>query len=599
MAKVTNFRVKYKLDTIDASTDVDTLTAVGQRNSISDIYGLYTERYDEPKFITTEKNFTVLDGTYSTEDFTKTGFVSNAKGTSDGSFNPHPAITFDFVHRHKSYAITLYCIEDSPVEAILTWWSVSDDPNADPVKLDSITAILDPNKRINTIIHPVIGYNRFKIEFVRSLPDRYININRIEFGTTMHWDESVIKDGTLVKGLSRDGSRLSNDTLTFSIVDNSYDINLANPNGVHTMFQRDQAIVAYEDLDNETLQLGNYFLDSFTAEGNKATIVAVSYIGVLDRYKFIASGMYNATPASTVIAEIFTAAGISSDKYDIHEDIASIPLTGTITPCTCKEAIQKVMFACHATIDSTNPNNIKISPYSTIISTLIYRENKTKTKVSEIEAVSQVRLTYRTYIQSSEETEVFTDDYPAGSTQTVYFDNPYYSVRIQTGASFVSRTTYSITFTVDSSQADTVSVTVMGYPYEIVERTMAKSTQTRIDTTNIIEFDTDLCTTSAAKTLLDKLAEYYGNSLRIEVQHYANDDTMNTIASIQNQTVGLDNYIGVFEERTFNLTGGFLDSCKLRGYYDTSDRNVYTGDDDAHGASSAYEIFTGDSIGIL
>lgn len=587
MANITNFNVKYKLDTIDASIDMNTVTATGYRASLSDLDEVYLDMYDEDKFITKEHNHVVLDGSFSMDEFEGTGFFSNVKSDSNGEFTTNPSMTFTFNNRHKSFAITLYCIEDSPVEAILEWYSGT-------LRLDAKTATLDPNKRINTIIHPVMGYNKLVITFTKALPDRYIKVNRVEFGTTMRWDETIIKDGTLVKSISQDGSQMGIDTLTFSIVDNSYDINLANPNGIHTLFQRDQAITAYEELDGTTLSLGEYFLDSFTAEGNMAKIVAVSYLGVLSRFKFVASGVYNNVTASTVIAEIFTAAGIPSSKYQIDSDIGNIRLTGTIKPCTCKEAMQQVMFACHGTIDSTNPERIKISPHSNVVSTLIYRENKTKTKVAEVEAVSQVRLTYRTYTQGSEETEIFTDDYPSGSTQTIYFDQPYTDIRIQSGADFVSSTAYSITFTVYN---DSTSVTVMGTPYTVLERTISKNTQTRIDTNNIVEFDTDLCTTSTAKSLLDKLSDFYGNALRIEIQHYANDATMNTIASIQNQTVGLDNYIGIFEERTFNLTGGFLDSCKLRGYYDTSDKNYYTGDDRTE--NSAYELFTGDIVPIL
>lgn len=587
MANNTNFNVKYELDTIDAKVDVDTLTAQGQRADISQLDDVYWIDWETEKFVTQEHNYTVLDGSFSLQDFEHISYISNTKSRANGTFAVTPRLDFQFHNYHKSFAITLYCIEDAPVEARIIWYR-------NTLKVDAITATLDPNKRINSIVHPISGYDRCVIEITKALPDRYAKIDYIEFGTTMRWDETVIKDGTLVKGLSRDGSQLSIDTLRFSIVDNSYNINLANPNGTHTLFQRDQKIVAYEDLDGETLVLGNYFLDSFTAEGNKATIVAISYIGVLNRFNFVASAMYNNTLASDVIAEIFTAAGIQSSQYEIDNAIGNIRLTGTIKPCTCKEAMQKVMFACHATIDSTNPEKIKISPFSTVVGESIRRADKTKTKVSEVEAVSQVRLTYRTYTQSAEETEIFTDDYPSGSTQTVYFDNPYYSVRIQEGATFVSRTAYSITFTVDSNST---SVTVMGYPYNVVERTIAKATQTKIDTNNVLEFDTDLCSTGQATTLIDKLSEYYGNALRIEIQHYANDATMNTIASIENQTIGLDNYIGVFEERTFNLTGGFLDTCKLRGYYDTSDKNYYTGDDRVTG--SAYEIFTGDIVGIL
>lgn len=593
MADITNFRVKYELDTIDASNDIETLTSVGERAALSDLDNIYTKIYDEDKFVTKEHNHTVLDGSFSTEEFEGTGFFSNAKSNSQGEFATTPSLDFVFRNRHKSYALTICCVEDSPVKVRVEWYRGT-------LKVDAITSELDPNERINTIIQPVNGYDRVHIDFLKALPDRYIKINYIEFGTTMHWDQTIIKDGTLVKGLSRDGSVMSVNTLTFSIVDNSYDMNLMNPNGIHTLFQRDQAMVAYEDIKNEgdedftTLYLGDFFLTNYTAEGNMAKIVAVSYMGVLERFQFIASGIYNGIKASVVMGDIFAAAGISSSQYYISPLIGDKLLYGTIKPCNCKEALRQVLFATHATIDTSNPDHITISPYDTVVSNRIERKDKTSTKVTQIEAVDQVRLKYNTYTTGETETEIFTDDYPSGSTQTVYFDSPYSNIRIQSGADFVSSTAYSITFTVYSNST---SVTVMGVPYEVLEREIVKGVSNNLGTNNIVSFSTDLCSTATARTLLNNLSEYYGNTLQIEIQHYANETKMNTVTSVENQVPGLDNYTGFFEERTFNLTGGFLCSAKLRGYYDESDKNYYTGDDRIE--NSAYELFTGDDVPIL
>lgn len=593
MADITNFRVKYELDTIDASVDVDTLTAVGERAALSDLDDVYIKFYDEDKFITKEHNHTVLDGSFSTAEFDGTGYFSNVKSNSQGEFSTTPSLDFVFYNRHKSYALTFCCIEDSPVKVRIIWYRGT-------LKVDAITSKLDPNERLNTVIHPVSGYDRVHIDFLKALPDRYIKINYIEFGTTMHWDQTIIKDGTLTKGLSRDGSIMSVNTLTFSIVDNSYDMNLMNPNGIHTLFQRDQAIVAYEDIKQEgeknftTLYLGDFFLSKYTAEGNMAKIVAVSYMGVLERFQFIASGIYNGVKASVVMGDIFTAAGIPSSQYNITASIGDKLLYGTIKPCNCKEALRQVLFATHATIDTSNPDHIAISPYDTVVSTRIERKDKVSTKVTQIEAVDQVRLKYNTYIAGSTESEIFTDDYPSGSTQTVYFDQPYSGIRIQSGADFVSSTAYSVTFTVYNNAT---SVTVMGIPYEVVEREIVKGVSNNISANNIVSFSTDLCSTTTATALLNNLSEYYGNTLQIEIQHYANETKMNTVTAIENQVPGLDNYTGLFEERNFNLTGGFLCTAKLRGYYDESDKNYYTGNDnDEH---SAYEIFAGDSVPIL
>lgn len=589
MANNTWFRVKYELDTEDAKTDVSDISATGYDPNYSNIDNVYYDNENTERFVTQEHNYTVLDGSYSLEEFGrstpgKISFLSNIMSDSSGEFSPlfTPMIDIRFYHEHKSYAMTFYFIEDAPLEAEIEWWR-------NDIKIISKKATFDPNKRIQEVIEPISGFTRCKITFTKALPNRYIKLDFIEFGTTMHWDETIIKDGTLVKGLSRDGSQFSVDTLSFTIVDDSKKLNLANPRGIHTMFQRDQAITAYEDLDGLSLHLGKYFLDSFTTEGNIAKINAISYIGVLKRFNYNGSDILNGVAASTIIGDIFTAAGIPSSNYQIDQETASHLLYGTIRPCTCAEALQKVLFACHSTIDSTNPVKIQISKFATTVGSRIERKDKTRTKVSEIEAVDLVRLKYTTFVQGAEETEIFSDDYPSGSIQTVYFSDPYYNIRVASGADFISNTKYSITFQVYSNST---TVVVMGRPYTPVERTISKHANNKIKSNNIVDFSTELCSSATAKALLDKLAEYYGNSLRIEVQHYSNDDIMNTVTSIENQIPGLDNYVGIAEERSFNLTGGFLDSAKFRGYYDASDKEYYTSHDLPN--KSTIELYAGD-----
>lgn len=585
MAEYTKFYVDYALDNNDAQTDA-TISATEYKagSQLSDLpFGT-----NYVKSISKEHNYTVLDGSYSDEPV-GIAFMSDDKSTSAGTFLINPTITTTFTQQHTSFILTLQFVEDAPTEIEVSWYLGS-------ALIYSLTETTSGNETTIEIQKAIEAYNKVVIVFKKALPNRYIKLNRIEFGTTMHWDETIVKSATLVKGLNRISAMLSIDTLTFDLVDTSYSMNFANPKGIHTLFKRDQAMYPVEVLDGKTVPLGKFFLNTFTTKGNIGTISAYSYMGILDRIPFTTGTMYNGVAAGTVLASIFTAAGIDSSEYQIDNVTSAQLLYGTIKPTTCRDALRQVLFACNSIINTSDAQKIIISKFSSNVKNDIVRANKSSTNVSSIEYVSGVKLSYTTYQLSGNTTEIAKEVYAQG-THTVQFNAPYANISVTNGT-LISSTTYSVTFTADG----TSEVTISGYTYEATVKFIDLEKETHYgQVRNIKEYNTTLCNSETAKTLANTLLAYHSSTLQLQIQHYADDIDMDYSRFIENPVAELDGFVAMFESRTIDLTGGFFDSAKLIGKYDVSDRFYFAGKDHTYetGKESIVDIYAGEDIGTV
>lgn len=585
MAEYTKFYVDYALDNNDAQTDA-TMSATGYKagSQLSDLpFGT-----NYVKSISKEHNYTVLDGSYSDEPG-GIAFMSDDKSNSAGTFLVNPTITAMFTNQHTSFVLTLLFVEDAPTEIEVSWYLGS-------ALIYSLTQTTSGNETTIEIQKAIEAYNKVVIEFKKALPNRYVKLNRIEFGTTMHWDETIVKSATLVKGLDRVSDMLSIDTLNFELVDTSNTMNFGNPKGIHTLFQRDQAMYPVEVLDGKTLPLGKFFLDTFTTEGNVGTISAYSYMGRLDKIPFNDGTMYNGVAAGVVLASIFTAAGINNTDYQIDNVTSGQLLYGTIKPTTCRDALRQVLFACNSIINTSNEQKIVVSKFSSDVKNDILRKNKASTSVKSTEFVSGVKISYATYQLSSELGQIASDVYEQG-THTIQLGSPYANISV-TGGTLVSSTTYSVTFTADG----TSTVVVEGYPYDEIEKIVSVEKEVRSgQIKNVVEYNTTLCNSEMAKTLANSLLAYHSSTLELQIQHYADDVDMDYSRYVENPVAELDGFVAMFKSRTIDLTGGFFDSATMIGKFDVSDRYYFAGKNHVYeqGKESIVDIYAGEDIGTV
>lgn len=583
----TNFKVDYALDNNDAQDDA-TMSGTGY-NSFSDISRL-PEGTECPQFVTQEHNYMVLDGSIS-EEYDDIGFMSEEMSDENGQFQNNPTIVAEFEGQHTSYILTFNFVEDSPTKAIITWYLGG-------VQIYAMTQEWSGNETICTVQHAIEAYDKITVEFIETLPYRYVKLNRLEFGTTMHWDETIVKSATMVKGCDRLSDMLSVDTLTFDLVDTTNSMNFGNPMGIHTLFKRNQAmypveIVQEEGKEPQTIPLGKFYLSSFTTEGNVGKIQAYSYLGVMDKIYYPGSYLYAPNTADYALKKIFVCAGLTEDDYTVDPETASQTIVGLIKPTTCRDALRQVLFACNSAVDTSNSGKIRIYKYSNAISVGLTRQNKISTKVSSIEKVTGIKLHYTTYTEVGERQEIFRQTYNAG-IYTITFNKIYGNIGISNArrAGIIAATSVTFEVLYDDSE-----VVIIAQEYQEVSKLIELNNELKQgDVENIKEFSTTLCDDELAPVLAQKILDFYTmNNLSLQVQHYAQEISMDDLRLVENPNQELDGFVSMFTQRTFDLTGGFVDSAQMVGKYDTANRYYFTGRNLNANPGSTVEIYAGES----
>jgi len=573
--RFTDFNLRYDLIDLSALEDVDFISS--QNKSFADLDNLKSA-VEFPDYLTWEHNHNILDGsmehfqqsTYTTNNI---GFFSTDKSDVEGGFTVNPKLVLAFSDTHTSIGLTLYFVSDPPLKLSITWYNGQDIILSEEFSVSSKVFFVDKSIKM---------YNRVEIEFTEAVPDRYIKLYYILFGKQFDWDETIIKSGKLVQEVNMLADKLSINTLTFSIIDAENTMNFGNNANIIDYFTRLQPMYPKITINDNTIPLGNYYLEKVEVENNIASVTAFSSMGLLDTVDFNDGDIYNGTLAGVVLEDIFELAGITS--YYIDSATYNVPLYGTIKPCTCREALQKVLFVCGAIV-RTNSNEYQmiVEQPTTSLSTKITREYKINTKVSDAEYVTGVKLGYTVFELSDTADKISTDTYDEG-THLIIFSQPYKDVYLDDNSITVTKTsTYYIEFVLESR----TTVTIYGKSYTATTNDITATRQIIKPGAikNVKSFSTELCDYLRASQLAYRLLNYYvSSSLDISIKTIASDNTMTGKQIVYNNIAELSNYVGRYSSRVFDLTGGFIDDSKLVGYYASSGSDEYY--------TSSSELFT-------
>lgn len=560
--RYTEFHVTYDMSDITALKDSTPTT--DDNKSFADISKIKSI-IETPGQMTLEHNYCVLDG--SQEEFddipTTLAFFTSQMSDENGEFDDIPTIDVSFTEMHSSAGLTVNFIDDYPLQMRATWYQ-------DNIVIYSDIYDIDANNYI--IKKPVLNYNALKFEFLKALPYRYVKINFIRYGILINWTENELKEGNVLFESDLISNMLSNNTLSFQVVDTEDTTNPGNVTGLHNYFQKTQIMYPYEIVNGNRINLGKFFLKDYSYSKNLCKINAVSYMGLFETTQYINGGVYYGTKAGIILDDIFSVLEI--EDYTIDDDTYNTLLYGALPPTNCKQALQQILFACNSIIDTTNLLNIRILKGAESIAGTISKNLKFSTKVKKLDYVSGVSIKYKNYALNDTDAkkEVVKDPYNAG-TYTVSFSEPHSDYEITNGTIEDSSSFY-VTFTVDS---DNTEVVIVAYGYDTVdnEETVNRPYIEGGEGENIKSFNTTLCNATTAKNLAKKLLTYYENRLEIEVKHLIHSANMNEKWIIQNSTSNMENYIGLFTRRSINLTGGFIDNAKFVGFFDTIDYNYF------------------------
>ena len=502
-------------------------------------------------------------------------YFNNTLSDEEGIYETNPKVTIDFTTEHASLAFIMQFIDDHPLEAKLTFYNLADEVIV--VHVVSITS--------NRVLIPqdVFGYSKIVIEFTKTLPSHYIKFKSFFFGIVLTWNETNVKEATVVQEIDRISKNISIDTLSFKVIDIKSELNLGNLQGIHRYFQKNQYMLPYEIIQDmkdgipvgepRKVKLGKYYLRTFSESANLGKMTAQSYISIMDDNMFYEGEMYNGKLAGEVIEQIFEVLGYT--EYVIDNETYNQRLYGTITPKSCRKALQEVLFACNSVINAHDIDNIIIEKTSHIKRPDIPKNKKFSTSVTKNAYTYGVEVKYTSYTQEEQTRELIKATYTAG-TYEVQLNEPYTGITVE-GATLVEAHTYHITFRV----ATETEVTIRGYAYRKVQNTV-NALQSKLlagEEQKLTTYTTSLCNRVTAQELAQKLLEYSNLNLTVKMKWLADNNDMNDFHVVENPNENFNDYLGVFIKRTLDLTGGFIDTATMAGKSIEDDYYKYTRED--------------------
>ena len=570
----TSFEVIYDLKDTTALQDSTPSTMDNQDFAVENLLKDNTAFHD---YGTLEQDYFLLDGTLPELPDEPEGipFWSSELSDSEGNFLNNPLLTILFSENHTSTGLTFRFVGDLPLQMQIRWYGLG----GDMISLKSF----QPDSHDYYARNLVENYGKLEIEFQKAKPYRYVKLWGIDYGVVVTWDEDDIKAASLVEETDPISNTLKINKLTFQFVDRANEFNLANSEGLHKALQKKQHIEPYEIVDGERMYLGRYFLTTPSSDKSIAKMEATDYIGLLDDTDFKDGRVYNGEPAGNVLADIFAGTDI---PFEVAEDVAATPLHGWLKIQTRRKALREVLFACGAVAETARRDNVWIYKPSRLIQSDIPRSRKFSTATKQDTYISEVSIKFTEYTEGAEEKELVKETtYPAGVNE-VKFNSPVSDLRISSGEVVEARTNY-IVFRLPEEAA----VAIYGKQYSKQDITVSSDVgQLKAgENPKAKSFSGTLFNYSQAKVISQAILDYYQLSLILNIKYLAGRERPGQWAAVENTLEGRGGYAAGLESIKTDLTGGYISTAQLRGYYRYVSEYYYTGT----------ELYTGEDMGVL
>lgn len=558
----TYFEVIYDLKDTTALQDSVPSTMDNQNFAVE---SLLRDNTAFSNYGTLEQDYFLLDGTMPELPDNPEGipFWSSELSDSEGNFQSNPVLIILFSENHTSTGLTFHFVGEVPLQMQIRWYDLT----GNMIALKSF----QPDMADYYARNLVENYGRLEIEFRKTKPYRYVKLWGIDYGVVVTWDEDDIKTASLVEETDPISNTLKINKLTFQFIDRENEFNLANSEGLHKALQKKQHIEPYEIVDGERLFLGRYFLTTPGSEKSLAKMEATDYIGLLDDTDFKGGRVYNGEPAGNVLADIFEGTVI---PYEVAEDVAETPLYGWLKIQTRRKALREVLFACGAVAETARRDNVWIYKPSRLIQSDIPRSRKFSTTTKQDTYISEVSIKYSEYTEGAEEKELVKQSiYPAGLNE-VKFSSPVSDLRISVGEIVEAKTNY-IVFRLPEEAA----VTIYGRQYSKQDITVTSAVQQLRAGENpkAKSFTGTLFNYSQAKIISQAILDYYQLSLILNIRYLAAQQRPGQWVSVENTLVGRGGYAAGLESIKTDLTGGYISTAQLRGYYKYTSEFYYAG----------------------
>lgn len=557
---------KASVKFIDVTALEDSSVSVSTPQNFAILSLFKKEQETSPKsYGTLELNQFILDGSREILEQTNEdiAFWSEEISGEECTFATNPVFTADFSNLHTSAGITLYFADDYPEEILVRYYG------SDNILLKSYSFY--PDSLIYTCYGKAEDYKKIEIEFVRTrLPNRYIKLQYVLYGIYIRWEDSKISSASIHEEIDETGNTLAINTATIEIIDENGDFDVANENGLWKFVQETQEVNIVEEKDGNEIEIGSFFIKENSFHDNLASFNLSDRIGLMDNYTFYDGTMFEDCPAGTILKSIFSAA--KCEKYEIQEELLTIPLTGYIPVVSCRDALRQVCFAIGAVADDSRSDSIKVFIPDRYVSSNIGTDRKFngKSKVTLDELVSGVSFTISRYTQSDKTSEVFSGILGAGKHR-IAFSQPCVPGTIQSDVGDITtrRTNYCILALDTESE---VHITAAGY--DKTESVISKSNDTESE--NVKTYSgIGLFNLQKLQEKADFLLNYYSLRKKLSMQYLLEGESSGDWCNVSDIAGNISTTL--IESQDIDLTGGFIATAVCRGYTKLLTNYCYTG----------------------
>lgn len=541
---------------IDTSALEDATESTSFNNTVGAL-NLIKEDLTYQSVNTTELNRFLLDGSFSNapDDF-KVPFWSKEKSGADCTFEETPSLFVKFSKAHTSVGLTLKFLDDYPSEIIVTWFSDQDGL----VKIFSETYTLDSTEYV--ILNQVEDYRSVKIEFLKTQhPYQYVRMTFLMYGEIRVWADDDVMQATVTEEVDSTASTLPINTAELTLVDENDDFNIQNTSGLWKSLQAEQKIVLTEKVNDATLDVGTFYVDTWESKDNSITLSLTDILGLINKTKYM-GGMYTDVLVGDLIDSLMASANVTD--YDVEEDLRSLTLSGYLPIMSHREALQQIAFAIGAVVDSTRGSTIRVhTPDKNVDSfILVDRKFSGKTSVTLGEYVSGVSITCTKYKLLTDSSEIYSGHLPAG-THRIEFGAPYTSLTCEGGTIESSDVNYAC---VKTNGGD---VTINGIGYEQHEYTIQKNADL-IEVGQIANIKAfsglTLYNPSTLLKVAQQLLEWYTMRQIVKIEYICEYEKVGEWVGIQDSLNQSTYSVTRINSQTIDLCGGYLSSAECRGY---------------------------------
>lgn len=328
---------------------------------------------------TNELNQWTLDGARPIRTNEIASFWSSAPSKADCTFDADPTLTITLDGTFTTSGIFLYFDGDTGdycTALTMTWYNGG---------TTIATQEFKPDGQKYFCAKPVTAYDKLVIVLKKtSLPFRYAKLRQIFFGIVREFEREDLRSVNVTEGVSVISDDVEINTLDFTL-DNSDDIDF--------IFQEKQPVSAY---DGAKL-IGVFYIKSSSRSSERLYDVSCQdALGILDDEPF-AAAVYSSKNAKELITSILGA----HFTLDFDPALEDETVTGYIPDCTKREALQQIVFALRATIDTSASRGVRVRRLTAASpATIPLDRTYTGGSVETAAVVTEIRVTAHSYSAS-------------------------------------------------------------------------------------------------------------------------------------------------------------------------------------------------------